>query len=179
MRRRLFTFCSTLSLLLCVGLCLVWARSWGATRQFVTVLAGTNSLAVHCTCGEVSIELTTHCDEEYWIIRGEAGAGPRTEVAPSRWSIHLNQVSGLPPRHDRGWRFDRYVAYPGDSGAERVEFRLPAWGMVGLTALPASAWAVGALRRRPRFRSGLCPSCGYDLRATPDRCPECGRATAK
>jgi len=53
----------------------------------------------------------------------------------------------------------------------------PYWKLFVLWfVLPARHLIPGHLlnRRERRISSGLCPNCGYDLRATRDRCPECG-----
>jgi hypothetical protein len=56
-------------------------------------------------------------------------------------------------------------------------FELPHWALAGVALVLPASRACFWHRRRRRYAVGLCPACGYDCRATPDRCPECGRET--
>jgi len=55
---------------------------------------------------------------------------------------------------------------------------VPGWFAVIATAFLPSLWII-RYRRRTRRTLGQCSVCGYDLRATPNRCPECGNVPSQ
>jgi len=58
-----------------------------------------------------------------------------------------------------------------------VKYRLwvvPYWVLILLLSPPVLIRLGRSIQSRKRTETGCCPSCGYDLRATPERCPECG-----
>ena len=60
-------------------------------------------------------------------------------------------------------------------GSFEYHARIPLW-MPTLLFAGLSYISVAPLyRRRKRKKLGLCVKCGYDLRASKDRCPECGQ----
>jgi len=77
---------------------------------------------------------------------------------------------------------DQRAIYPGGISIVGVYIHsgdhlllVPHWMVASVCALPAGLrW----LMRHRRFGNGLCRQCGYDLRASPERCPECGSPVA-
>jgi len=71
--------------------------------------------------------------------------------------------TGLHGVNDSPWHYKPYWAVA-----------VPMWMIVCAPLIIPVPWIARKLRRAKHRRANQCASCGYDLRATPLRCPECG-----
>jgi hypothetical protein len=163
MLRRLFTILSALSLLLCVAVCLLWVRSYWVNDSFACATAVGGSRAVGSNSGHLVLmrqSLTAGSTARVTTPTGYRSAAAGRDGGSMRpsWSFLGFRYTGL--------RFFGVVA-------EALE--VPYWAVALPTAaFPLTLLYVRRFRHMRRRRLALCPSCGYDLRATPGRCPECG-----
>jgi hypothetical protein len=115
---------------------------------------------------------------DLWCI----SIGQRIFVAePVRQKVFLWSAPAL-TRTPRYWHgtgspqrkpdvFDTYA--PWSSGAIHC-IRIGYWqALVACTIIP-TCWCIVRSRNHVARMRGHCTTCGYDLRATPRRCPECG-----
>jgi hypothetical protein len=117
---------------------------------------------------------TGQLNRNVWRLKSE-----RNEY-PSQWN------SGFAHQYLR-WAFLRLGYWaedrPARDGTPRGSYILivPEWALIAMFLGWPLMWARGVLRRRQRERwavEGRCRRCGYDLRGSPGRCPECGEARA-
>jgi hypothetical protein len=88
--------------------------------------------------------------------------------------------------HAMGLTFERGTARFPERGPDGVidygspvaftSVAIPCWSLATLLALVPTIAAISGWLKRRRLQPGSCPSCGYDMRATPERCPECGQS---
>ena len=183
MRRLLrwaFNGAAMVSAVLFVGVCVLWVRSYDRDvgREEWDDVGPTRRLHLFSEPGRFGVEVET-------AMRGTQFAGRSVVVQDRKWESW---------GRDQGWQghLGLNIAQTGWGVTAPVgngEWFTVTWIIVPywLLAIPflfcGGLWLAIASARRSRSarrrRAGFCTNCGYDLRATPDRCPECGTAPAK
>jgi hypothetical protein len=148
-RRRACARCAVISLLLCLVVAATWLRSAFHIDSLELRIAGRG-----CRCASLSdgVHLT-------WLR--DYGKPPGVVFIDRR----------LLKPDTREWLTFSARSFPGI----RQTLIMPHWfAMLPLLIAPGIC-AVQLMRQRRRRNLGLCLRCGYDLRASTERCPECGK----
>lgn len=156
MRRRLFNLLAGVSLLLCVGAAALWARSY--YRHYILIVVSQQRGEINVNCGPGALYVAA-------VPREAAYNFPRfMSLDPAHMNFPVLDVAAA------GFGYANF-AFPTASHVVRV----PLWSLVaGFALLAIVFW------RKPSTPSaGRCQTCGYDLCATPERCPECGMPPGK
>jgi hypothetical protein len=103
---------------------------------------------------------------------------------PLWWIISEKGHATLCRQHGRDWGFewkvcDRFGFRLGGlrcSKGSLWNLQVPYWFLTSVFLLPAMLAPFSYWRSGRRIREGMCAHCGYDIRATPLRCPECGQS---
>jgi hypothetical protein len=173
-RRRLFAFFCALSLLLCVAVCILWWRSYRLSER----------LTWRNTGGYRSVQTARgHLVVSFLLIDWSRQPAKTFHGPKYKWDDPDPPFNHLPIMN--GYAGDALASYQwhGFAWHERRNAKrrtleaivaAPCWPLATVTALPPVWWTLAGLLRRRRRHAGVCAKCGYDLRATPERCPECG-----
>jgi hypothetical protein len=152
-RRRAFTIATLSSLLLAALTIHLWARSYR-----------------HVGPSEADSLNFTHSDPYWWAI-SDPGRLTFCHQVGKDWDSPTAKVQFLGLEYASSWVGKSCL----------VNLLVPYWMILApLLILPAAQLraSVRDQRSRRRTRRGLCGHCGYDLRGSRDRCPECGALAA-
>jgi hypothetical protein len=136
-----------LSLLLCAVTVALWVRSY-STFDYLTWARSTAGTDEPCVVDSTYVG-SANGRLSVWQVRNLSYL-PRDE------SVHYGRAPSV------------RLAAPSSAA---VPHALVVGAAAVLPLLRVRRWR----QRRALARVGRCRGCGYDLRATPDRCPECGR----
>jgi hypothetical protein len=191
MKRRLFNIATALSLLLCVALAALWVRS---LRHFELVQVRyahwpqadelhSCSLGFSWYSNTLRLQLI-RVPFAPAHFRGRSDDRLRdfrvTHPPGLRWNFVGENVTRFMNGYAPGFAAGHYPYTMGPAArGDRSVLAVRPWLPALLTAVLPAAWLIRFRQARRALRRGLCPTCGYDLRASPERCPECGAASAE
>jgi len=110
----------------------------------------------------------------------DADKGPAPPWSPEHWKwmdrirAHDTAIFFLGFHYDKRAHFDSKNVWDGYEYNVGVRY-VTVFVLSAILPVVAILKLVRWRRARRAVRMGLCPGCRYDLRASSDRCPECGR----